>query len=63
MLKLYFYFLQIVLNIRKFGKSGMDESSGEQRKPTNLILAILRHCQDFLRKLPKSGHIRNACIV
>ena len=29
----------------------------------NLFLAILRPCQDLLRKLPKVVNIRNACIV
>ena len=28
-----------------------------------MFLAILYHCQDFLRKLPKLVAIRNACIV
>ena len=32
-------------------------------KLCNLFLAILYHCQDFLRKLPKLVAFRNACIV
>ena len=32
-------------------------------KLCNLFLAILRHSQDFLRKVAKLVNIRNACIV
>ena len=66
MLNLYFYFLQFFLKIQSCEKSVKDKSSGEITKTNklcNLFLAILGHCQDFLRKLPKLVNIRNACIV
>ena len=65
MLKLYFYYLQF-LKIQSCEKSVKYKSSGEYPKLTNYViffLAILRLCQDFLRKLPKLIIIRNACIV
>ena len=42
-----------------FKKGGITKTN----KLCNLFLAILCHCQDFLRKLPKLVVIRNACIV
>ena len=41
MLKLYFYFLQIVLKIHTFGKSDKDKRFGEQAKPTNYRICFL----------------------
>ena len=66
MLKLYFYFLQIVLKFHTFGRSDIGKNVGKKAKPTkesNMFLGILCHCKDFFRKLPKLVNIRNACIV
>ena len=66
MLKLYFYFLQIVLKIHTFGKNDKDESFGEQAKPTNYPICFLLSSvivKIFQGKLPKIVNIRNACIV
>ena len=66
MLNLYFYFLQFLPKIQSCEKSVKYKSSEEQPKLTNYVncfFAILYHCQDFLRKLPKLVVIRNACIV
>ena len=41
MLKLYFYFLQIVQKIHTFGKSDKDKSFGEQAKQTNYPFFLL----------------------
>ena len=64
MLNLYFYFLQF-LKIQSCEKVLKIQALGNNKtnKPCNLFLAILRHCQDFIRKLPKLVNIRNACIV
>ena len=47
MLKLYFYFLQIVLKIHTFGKSDEGKSFGEQEEPTNYLLCFLLSCVTF----------------
>ena len=59
MLKLYFYFLQFLLKIQSCEKSVKDKSFGEKPKPANYVIffAILRLCQDVLRKLPKLANI------
>ena len=66
MLKLYFYFLQFLLQIQSCEGSVKHGDSGEQPKLISYLIcffAMLRHCQDFLRKLPKLVNIRNACMV
>ena len=58
MLKLYFYFLQIVLKIPTFGKTDKDKSFGEQAKPTNCLICFcyLVSLSRFLTKTAKISH-------
>ena len=44
MLKLYFYFLQIVLKIHSFGEKDKSESFGEQAKATIYLSCFLLSC-------------------
>ena len=44
MLKLNFYFLQLVPKIHTFGESDKDESSGEKQKLTNYVICFMLFC-------------------
>ena len=55
MLKLYFYFFLMVLKFHTFEKVIKKKALGVRKTNniSNSFLAILRHHQEFLRKLPK----------
>ena len=55
----FFWKFTIVKKVLKIKAQGNTKSN----KLSSLFLAILRHRQDFLRKLPKLVNIRNACMV
>ena len=44
MLKLHFYYLQIVPKIHTFGNNDDGKSFGEQAKPTNNLICFLLFC-------------------
>ena len=62
----YFYNLQFLQKILSCEKSDEDKSSAQKLNKTNklcdLFPNIFRHCQDFLRKLPKLVTIHYACM-
>ena len=57
--------MKFLLNIQSCEKSVGDRNSEDYPKLTNYVIffAILRHSEDFSRKLRKLVNIRNACIV
>ena len=59
MLKLDFYFLQIVLKIHNFAKSDKDKSFGEQPEPTSYLICFWLCCvivEIFFTKTAKISH-------